>query len=50
MPAGDDRLMLRNGENAVRVFYEGSQGPAPWSRLEFKTYGPPERVSVKRAP
>jgi hypothetical protein len=36
--------LLEHGDNVVRVSYEGANGPAPWSRWEFKTYGEAERV------
>jgi hypothetical protein len=35
------------GESRFRVSYVGAGGPAPWSRVEFKCYGPSEEIAAK---
>lgn len=45
--ATGDRLDVNPGESVIRVAYAGAAGPAPWSRLEFKCYGPAEEVAAK---
>jgi len=50
VPVSGDRLQLGTGENVVQVSYEGDGGPAPWSRWEFESLGPPEKVAVPTRP
>ena len=46
-PATGGGLDVRPGENVLQVSYEGTKGPAPWSRWEFMGYGRPEASPAK---
>jgi hypothetical protein len=42
-----DKLDLSRGESVVGLTYAGANGPAPWSRVEFKCYGSAAEVAAK---